>query len=264
VTTQQVLRPGPIGSVYRTGRDAQKARVSTCDAAFAAEPADPFEQRLVREERAAYSLAYRYLRSREAAEDVVQEAYIRALRARESFQGEHIKPWLLQIVANCAIDEMRRQKRRPQLAFLRRPSHEFEDELTFEVADTDPGPAELFEQSELSAFLEAALGRLPEPFRMVVLLFDVHGLSGQEVADALGIEPGTVKSRLSRGRARLRDLLLASGRMEELGLRGYAPRPGTGSGSDQPELECARGRLGAVANLELCEDVLDVRLHGVD
>ena len=174
---------------------------------------EAFNLLVIRYQNAAYSLAYRFLGSREAAEDVTQEAFLRAYRALATFRGERFGAWLLRIVANAARDELRRRGRRPQ-----RSLDELRDDPDshgFEPPDTGPTPEASALQAELRRTLEAALQQLPEDWRMVVLLSDVHGLSYHEVAEATGLPLGTVKSRLSRARGRLRDILRASGELTE-------------------------------------------------
>lgn len=172
---------------------------------------------VIRHQNAAYSLALRFLRTREAAEDVTQEAFLRAWRAIDTFRGERFRSWLLRIVANAARDELRRRKRRPQ-----RSLDETWDDA--DMASIDPvepglGPQERAEQTELRGVLERAIAELPEEWRMVVLLSDVHGMSYEEIADAVDAPLGTVKSRLSRARARLRQLLIESGELPGLAQR---------------------------------------------
>ena len=176
-----------------------------------------FNTLVIRHQNAAYSLAFRFLRTREAAEDVTQEAFVRAWRAIDTFRGDRFRSWLLRIVANAARDELRRRKRRPQ-----RSLDETWDDP--DIASIDPvepglGPQERAEQTELRGVLERALAELPEEWRMVVLLSDVHGMSYEEIADAVDAPLGTVKSRLSRARARLRQLLIESGELPGLAQR---------------------------------------------
>ena len=173
-----------------------------------------FNTLVIRHQNAAYSLAFRFLRSREAAEDVTQEAFVRAWRAIESFRGERFRSWLLRIVANAARDELRRRKRRPQRSLDEaRDDH---DMASIDPVEPDLGPQARAEQAELRKVLEGALAELPEDWRMVVLLSDVHGLSYEEIADATGVPVGTFNSRLSRARSRLRDLLRESGELPGL------------------------------------------------
>ena len=176
-----------------------------------------FNTLVIRHQNAAYSLAFRFLRTREAAEDVTQEAFVRAWRAIDTFRGDRFRSWLLRIVANAARDELRRRKRRPQRSL----DETWDDPDMASIDPVEPGlgPQERAEQTELRGVLERALAELPEEWRMVVLLSDVHGMSYEEVADAVDAPLGTVKSRLSRARARLRQLLIESGELPGLAQR---------------------------------------------
>ena len=169
---------------------------------------------MIRHQNAAYSLALRFLRTREAAEDVTQESFVRAWRAIDTFRGERFRAWLLRIVANAARDELRRRKRRPQRSLDE--ARDDPDMASIDPAEPGLGPQERAEQAELRQVLERALAELPEEWRMVVLLSDVHGMSYEEVADAVDAPLGTVKSRLSRARGRLRALLSESGELPGL------------------------------------------------
>ncbi|MGE0228687.1 MAG: RNA polymerase sigma factor [Dehalococcoidia bacterium] len=167
-----------------------------------------FNALVVQHQDAAYSLALRFLGSQQAAEDATQEAFLRAYRGLGRFEGERFRPWLLSIVANAARDELRRQRRRPQRSLD--AARDDPDRPTIDPPDPGPSPEATALRGELRGHLEAALRTLPEDWRMVVLLSDVHGLAYDEVASALGVPVGTVKSRLSRARGRLRDLLRAA------------------------------------------------------
>ena len=164
-----------------------------------------FNVLVLRHQDAAYSLALRFLGSRQAAEDATQEAFLRAYRNLASFRGERFRSWLFTIVANAARDELRRQRRRPQRSLDE--ARDDPDRATLDPPDPDPQPDAVALQSELRAHLEQALRALPDDWRMVVVMSDVHGMSYAEVASAVGVPEGTVKSRLSRARGRLRDTL---------------------------------------------------------
>ena len=166
-----------------------------------------FNSLVLRHQDAVYSLALRFLGSREAAEDAAQEAFIRAYRNLRSFRGERFRSWLFSIAANVARDELRR--RRPQRSLDE--ARDDPDALSIDPADPGPSPEAETLRGELRRALERALLELPEDWRMVVILSDVHGLSYEEVAKTAGIPVGTVKSRLSRARGRLRDILRESG-----------------------------------------------------
>jgi RNA polymerase sigma-70 factor (ECF subfamily) len=160
-----------------------------------------------------YSLALRFMGQRAAAEDLAQETFLRAYRSIRSFRGEHFRAWLLSITANACRDELRRQRRRPTSSLDR---GEEDGVIAFEPPDPGLTPEDSALNAELRVALERALLQLPEEWRLVVVLADVHGLSYDEVAQAVGLPLGTVKSRLSRARGRLRDILLATGELAPL------------------------------------------------
>ena len=170
-----------------------------------------FNSLVLRHQNAAYGLALRFLSSREAAEDATQEAFIRAYRAIGTFRGERFRSWLFSIVANACRDELRRRRRRPQRSLDE--AREQPDRADLDPTDTDPTPEAQALSGELREALERSLMQLPEDWRLVVVLSDVQGLSYEEIAESTGVPLGTVKSRLSRARARLRDILLASGEL---------------------------------------------------
>lgn len=161
--------------------------------------------RLVRlHERQAYSVALRLLRRPEWAEDAVQDAFFQAYRALHTFRGGAFRSWMLRIVTNRCYDLLR-SSMRSTAASLDDQAFETEPEWS-SVAATDD-PASRMGQAELGQVLEAALAMLPCDQQTTVLLCDVQGYTYDEVAGITGVAVGTVKSRLSRARAALRDLL---------------------------------------------------------
>jgi RNA polymerase sigma-70 factor (ECF subfamily) len=164
-----------------------------------------------------YNLCWRMLGLREAAEDAAQEAFLAAYRNIRRFQGPSFRAWLLRIAANAATDELRRRRRRPQVS-LETPLAGSETAL--DLPDSSPGPEEWALRREQARHIQALLLTLPPDQRLAVILSDVQGLSYEEISQAMGSSLGTVKSRLSRGRARLRRYLLAQG---ELSLPGRRP-----------------------------------------
>lgn len=154
----------------------------------------------------AYSVAYRLLGDREAASDATQDAFLAAYGAIGRFRGGSFKAWLLRIVTNACYDAGRRIQRRPASSL-----DAIVDAPGGADVITDPGesPDEGALRGELMHELEELLGELPFEQRTAVVLADVHGLSYDEIADATSSSLGTVKSRINRGRSKLRDLLLA-------------------------------------------------------
>ncbi len=152
-----------------------------------------------------YRVALSITRSHADAEDLVQDTLVRAYRSIDRFDGRHPRAWLLTILRNAQINRTRR--RRPDL--LHDP-----DEVTRRAATTeDPSaqPEDAAMVDVLDERLGAALDALPIKFRQAVDLIDVSELSYQEAAEVLGVPAGTVMSRLSRARKRLRDHLAREG-----------------------------------------------------
>jgi RNA polymerase sigma-70 factor (ECF subfamily) len=206
---------------------------------------DAFNRLVLAHQTKAFNLAWRITGDGEAAADATQEAFLSAFRKLGSYRGGSFRAWLLRIVTNACYDELRRRKRRPaeSLEALEEASASGD-----EVGAVDPlsssadGPEKAVERAEVKRALERCLGALPEEFRTVVVLADVLELDYQEVASVMGSPVGTVRSRLARARARLRDCLDssrelsgASVRLEEgIALRGAA-HPGEGRASHPGE-----------------------------
>ncbi|MHB9031897.1 MAG: RNA polymerase sigma factor [Anaerolineae bacterium] len=173
----------------------------------AAGSVDAFNQLVLMYQDTAYNLAYRILGDSERATDATQEAFIRCYRSLDQFRGGMFRAWLLRIVTNCCYDQLRAHQRRPTTPI----DDLVEDEEHSDILrDDSQTPEELLEQRELNAFLQTSLDILPADQRVIVVMSDVEGLSYEEIATALSLALGTVKSRLNRARAKLRDYLLAN------------------------------------------------------
>jgi RNA polymerase sigma-70 factor (ECF subfamily) len=153
----------------------------------------------------AYSVAYRLLQEEGAAADMVQESFLKAYRALRTFQGGNFKSWLMRIVINSCYDLLRTYQREATESLNER---DLEDDYTPHLVDHHEGPAAYAERMELNAFLELGIRALPPDQRTVLVLCDVQGYSYEEIAEMTGFAMGTVKSRISRARAKLRDFLL--------------------------------------------------------
>lgn len=148
-----------------------------------------------------FGTALRLTRSRDEAEDLAQEAIVRAYEAYDRFDGANFKAWMLRIVTNLYINRYRQAQRSPSLASL-------EDENRAEpMADDGEIPDRLLFDHVLGAEVEEALSKVPEDFRLAVILSDIEGMTYQEIAEATQVPIGTVRSRLARGRAMLRKAL---------------------------------------------------------
>ena len=168
-----------------------------------------------------YSAALRMTRNPADAEDVVQETFLKAFRAYDSFEeGTNLKAWLYRILTNTYINKYRKQQRRPSEVEL----GELQDLYLFRRLGEASGASYSAEQEALDQFVDTdiieALESLPESFRMPVLLADVDGFSYKEIADILDIPIGTVMSRLHRGRKALQRKLWSVA--EERGIAGPA------------------------------------------
>jgi RNA polymerase sigma-70 factor, ECF subfamily len=154
-----------------------------------------------------FNQALRMLGESEAAQDAAQDAFIAAFRNLGTFRGGSFRAWMLRIVSNACYDELRRRKRRPTIPL------EPQDEAGYEFDSphwmTDPGelPEDQAIRKELEKTIQHCLDVLPDEFRETVILVDIQGLDYGEAAQAMRKPVGTVKSRLARGRDRLKDCL---------------------------------------------------------
>ncbi len=159
-----------------------------------------------------YNLCLRMLGSRQPAEDVAQETFLSAFRNVGRMRGPTVRAWLLRIASNGCIDEIRRRHRQPQLS-LDSPPDEGASGRKLDAPDPAAGPEQMVLRFELRDALRSELLRLPADQRLAVVLCDVEGLSYEEIAATMGSSVGTVKSRISRGRARLREGVGAKGEL---------------------------------------------------
>ena len=158
-----------------------------------------FEEQISPHLKSAYNLAKWLTRSHEDAEDIVQEAFLRAFSAFESFRGEDAKPWLLTIVRNTSMTWLKRNRNAG--ATIR-----FEDVLE-DPSEGSPDPEEILLIACDREQVRQALEQLPLDFREAVVLREMEGLSYREISTAIGVPLGTVMSRLSRGRDWLKRIL---------------------------------------------------------
>jgi RNA polymerase sigma-70 factor (ECF subfamily) len=169
-----------------------------------------FNQLVLRYQSMAYNVAYRILSDPDAAADATQDAFLSAFRAMRKFRGGSFKAWLLRIVTNACYDQLRVKQRRPTSSLDDLP---VEVDHTYYLHDPAEQPDEFVERRELSALIQAGISTLPVEQRVVLVLSDVQGMSYQEVSEVTGVSLGTVKSRLSRGRAKVRDYLVENGEL---------------------------------------------------
>ena len=159
-----------------------------------------------------YNLAYRIMGEEAAATDATQEAFISAYNHLKDFRGGSFKSWLLRIVTNACYDDLRRRKRRPVTSLDEMMNGE-DGESEFDLPATTDGPETIVQRREMVEVIQRGITTLPDDQRIVVVLSDVQGMSYEEIADITKSNLGTVKSRLSRGRAKLREYLQTHGEL---------------------------------------------------
>ena len=160
------------------------------------------------------------------AEDVTQEAFIRAFQNIHQFRGGSFRAWLLKIGTNACFDLMRRFRRHPTQALFPEDEDGEENESPSWLADRGTSVEALVERNLITAQVYRALEELPASYRSVITLVDLHELDYEEAAEILQIPLGTVKSRLARARLRMRHILLPAMGFE------YGTAPARAAASD--------------------------------
>ncbi len=166
---------------------------------------DAFNSVVERYQGAVYSLCYRLLGQREAAEDAAQEAFLSAYRALPRFEGGNLRSWLLRIAANESKDELRRRRRRQPALSLDDGGEDGGESI--DMPDHSAGAELLLLRHEMGEKLEELMLLIPFEQRQAILLVDLYDFRYDEVAALTATSVGTIKSRIHRGRERLRRLL---------------------------------------------------------
>lgn len=202
------MQPEPTaGSLEQTLKAAQRGDVAA------------FNVLVEAYQRQVFNVCYRTLGTPDDAADAAQDALINAFRAITSFNGAAggLRGWLLRIAVNTCYDHLRRRQRRPadSLDAIRNDQDPYtsNDFGQAQPADPTPGPEQHSLTAETARNIQQAIDRLPPEQRLTVILCDVQGLSYDEAAQAMSVELGTVKSRLSRARAQLRVWLTQKGEL---------------------------------------------------
>lgn len=172
-----------------------------------------FEALVLRYQKKVYNTVLRLAGDCAEAEDLSQEVFLKIFKGLSSFRGESsFSTYIYRVAANTAIDALRRREA-PTVSL----STENEEGEEFELAlpDAGPLPVEILESRERRQAIRAAIDALPEHHRAVIVLREMDGMSYQDIAQAMGLTEGTVKSRINRARGRLRQLLLEGNFFEE-------------------------------------------------
>ncbi len=171
-----------------------------------------FERMALAHMDAAYNLAYWLVRNRDDAEDVVQDAYLRAFKALDTLTGEDVRPWLLAIVRNVAYRWLSVRKRTANVISIEGAlsGRDDSDAPVMELASEDPSAEDVLVGRAEQALVRAALAELPPAFREAIVLRELEGLSYRDIAKVTSTPIGTVMSRLARARDQLRERLAHS------------------------------------------------------
>lgn len=168
---------------------------------------EAFNQLVLTYQNMVYSHAYAMLGDGALAEDATQESFIKAFQGMNKFRGGSFRGWLLKIATNSTYDMLRRSGRHPTQPLFPEDENGEEIESVSWMADPGPSVQSTVEQNELSKDIYKALDELPDVYRSVVTLIDLHELDYAEAAQALNVPIGTVKSRLARARIQIKDKL---------------------------------------------------------
>jgi len=169
---------------------------------------DAFEEIVNRYSRLIYNIALRSASSPEDAADITQETFLKAWRSLSAFRGDcALSTWLCRIALNCACDHARSAKRHFTMS-LTVPEEEDGKEWDLPETNIHALPEEEIARREEIDAVRQAIASLPEDQRTIVTMRDITGLSYAEIADALELEMGTVKSRINRARAAIKNFLL--------------------------------------------------------
>lgn len=169
---------------------------------------ESFEKLIEKYQVVAFNIAYRMIGNKEDASDMAQEALIKVFKSLKSFRGDSsFSTWFYRIVTNKCIDTLRKMKKVKTVSL----DKEFETEsgsYSMEVADNKYLPDKLYEVKEKQELVQAALKKVPEKYRTVLVLRDIQGFTYDEIVEITNNPLGTVKSRISRGRLLLKEILI--------------------------------------------------------
>lgn len=171
---------------------------------------EAFEELVGRFQQMVYNLAYRFLGGREEAEDLSQEVFLKVFHALKTFrQASSLKTWIYRITTNMALNRLKKMRRRQQHRQVSLDSKISDDlpPLSESISNGSPGPDAGMRSADIHQRLQQALDELSAEQKAVVVLRDIEGLRYDEIAEALSINIGTVKSRLARGRSNVQDKL---------------------------------------------------------
>ena len=188
---------------------------------------EAFEALVIEHQNKVYSLALRMVGNEEDARDMAQEAFIRAFNSLTGFRGDSkFSVWLYRLTSNICIDFIRSRAKKRTVS-MTWTDEDGDDAGELEVPDERFSPEAQLERTLTRESVRRGLDSLSPQYREILLRREINGLSYDEIGEALGIEPGTVKSRIFRARKKLCDFLLREGNIPEFGASN-APKGGAG------------------------------------
>ncbi len=188
-------------------RDAAEERILIQKAAEGDK--DSFETLILSCKDKAYGIAFRYLKNEEDAMDALQESFIKIYKGLSSFNFESkFDTWVYRIVTNVCNDLYRKNKKNSKLVSISVSYSSDEDSAELDITDRREGPEALSVRKDESRYIIKCLDMLADEHREVIILRDIKGFSYEEISEILDCSLGTVKSRISRARLRLKDIYL--------------------------------------------------------
>ena len=173
-----------------------------------------FEKLVTEYEKAVYAIAQRMTGNPEDAADMTQETFIKAYNSLQSFRGDSkFSVWLYRIASNVCLDFLRSRSRKPTVSLS--VEDDEGEEAQLDIADESQSPEVLLERGLTRNAVRRGLDTLPPDYRQILLLREIQGLSYDEISTALGIDIGTVKSRIFRARKRLCTFLVEDGNIPD-------------------------------------------------
>ena len=202
----QLLNPNQMGTIQNNVIGDTGTELALVKAAQKGDVV-AFEQLIKKYDRNVFRIAQHITQNREDAEDVVQDAFLKAYQKLDQFQGNSkFYTWIVRIAVNEALMKLRKRKS-DKLVSMDEDVETDEGTITREFADWSPNPEQQYNQAELNDILSRTIQGLPASFRTVFVLRDVEGLSTEETAEMLALSVPAVKSRLLRARLQLRERL---------------------------------------------------------
>ena len=169
-----------------------------------------FEELVHRYEKQVYNAAFCMTRNREDSLDIAQEVFVKVWRGLSKFRGDcSFATWIARITRNTATDYLRTSGRSDIISLTDEDDDGNEQEIVLADTSADSDPVRSYERDETVALVREAIASLPPPAREVIILREIHQMSYEDIANTLGIEEGTVKSRLNRAKKSIKEFLMA-------------------------------------------------------